>query len=121
NRAGSPIADVLYTTRSLMDVQGNVLSVKDAKSRDCMLYEHGILGQVLRLTSLDAGRRYMFDAVNGQPVRMWAERGFTQRVTYDALRRPLGVYVDDGTTEVLVQRILYGEYHTDAGTKYLKG
>src|SRR5690606_3898699 len=44
-----------------------------------------------------------------------------QRVTYDALRCPLGVYVDDGTTEKLVQRILYGEYHADAVDNYLKG
>jgi RHS repeat-associated protein len=113
--------DVFYTTTSSMDVQGNVLVVKDAKGRDCMLYDHGMLGQVLRIRSLDAGRRYMFDAVDGQPVKMWGERGFTQRVEYDAMRRPLGVYVHDGTTEKLVQRILYGEYHEDAGDNYLKG
>src|SRR5690606_6728083 len=37
------------------------------------------------------------------------------------MRRPLRVYVDDGTTENLVQRILYGEHHADAADNYLKG
>ena len=98
-------------TKSVLDIQGNTLRVVDALSRDCMVHTYGMLGQVLKLESIDAGDRGRFDTAAGEPVKWWGERGFTHRQDYDAIRRPLKTYMDDGVTEVTVEERTYGEGH----------
>src|SRR5690606_25305390 len=116
-----------HETRTALDVQGNVLSVTDAHGRVCMRYTYGMLGQVLKLESLDAGRRWRFDAGNGQPLALWGEREgavgvpYTQRVVYDALRRPTEVWLDDAGTEKQIQKLSYGEGHAQAAANNLRG
>ena len=112
NKVGSPPTDAYYATTSDLDVQGNVLSVSDAKDRPCMTYAYGVLGQILKQTSIDAGTRWTFATAAGEPVRSWGERGFTLDTTYDALRRPTHLRLtEDGSpsTETVVERLVYGE------------
>jgi RHS repeat-associated protein len=125
---GRPIAlrqhnggSTYYTEKSILDVSGNLLELVDALDRDCMVYTPGMLGQVLEQTSIDAGTRRMFATAQGQPVKAWGDRGFTERAEYDALRRLLRVYMHDGSTEKLVERLVYGEEHDSAGAFYTKG
>lgn len=106
-RAGNPPVDSFPTTRTQLDVQGNVLAVIDAAGRPCMVYERSMLAQVLRQTSIDAGTRRSFASATGEPLLRWGERGFTERFAYDELRRPTHVWVDDGAGEKLVERLVY--------------
>ena len=73
--------------------------------------------------SFDAGSRRTLNNVAGNPVRAWDDRGFIRRFVYDALQRPLELYVSDGTgNESLAEKMVYGESMQDpqAGNHRLK-
>ena len=122
---------VLYTTTSILDVQGRVLAVYDARANseeplDADAYAqrntYGMLGQVLRTESHDAGDRVMLADVLGSPLRVWTDRGFTSRIEYDELRRPTRQWVKPGVNdEQLVGLSLYGEAANDPGDSNLRG
>ena len=121
NLVGSPATDEFHETTSTLDIQGNLLELEDARGNTSMTHTHSMLGQVLETVSADAGTRWLFDTVTGEPLVHGGERSFTRRVAYDALRRPTHIHLDDGSTEKLVERLYYGEAHASASTNNLEG
>ena len=59
--------------------------------------------------SMEAGERWTLLDIAGNPIRTWDSRQHTQRMTYDALRRPTGQYVTENGDERLAVRTVYGE------------
>jgi hypothetical protein len=98
-----------YATRVSLDVEGNQRAVIDAKDRVVMRYRQDLLSQQLKQASMEAGERWVLADVTGKPVRAWDSRGFVRRMSYDALRRPLGLYVTEGGVERLAERTVHGE------------
>ena len=86
-----------------------------------MQYVPSMLGATLEQTSIDAGSRWSFTTAAGQPVQAWGERGFNHSFAYDDLRRPTHRWLHVGSTDTLVERLVYGELHADAATNYLRG
>ncbi|WP_166459562.1 SpvB/TcaC N-terminal domain-containing protein [Amycolatopsis pithecellobii] len=90
---------------------------------------YDLLGRPLFQHSVDAGDRWTLPDAANEPLFRWSENAFRTRLSYDELRRPVGVFVTasgDTTlsgesrdpvpaTEVLVERRVYGEAHPDAG------
>ena len=114
--------DVFLRTEQELDIQGNVLEITDAGGKTAQTSVYGVQGQVLQTDSPDAGERLALAAVDGNPLRAWDERGFTRRVTYDVLRRPLSAFVlPSGGTEFLALRTVYGESLDDAANRNLLG
>src|SRR5690606_27868348 len=107
--------------KSVLDIQGNLLELIDADERTCMSYTYGMLGQVLKQTSIDAGSRWLFATAAGEPVKTWGERGFTQRFVYDTLRRLTDVWMGDGSPERQVEKLEYGEGHPGESAGNLRG
>ncbi|PRQ06642.1 SpvB/TcaC N-terminal domain-containing protein [Enhygromyxa salina] len=103
-------ADEFYATRSVLDIQGNVLEVIDARGNSVETRIYGMLGQSLFVGSVDAGdRRHLLTAL-GQPMRSWDSRDQRFSTTYDTLRRPVDRMVSvGGANEQLLERIVYGE------------
>jgi hypothetical protein len=64
---------------------GNVLSVEDARGDTAETRVFGMLQQVLRTDSEDAGWRLGLTDVASAVVRSWNERGFASRIDCDAL------------------------------------
>ncbi len=90
----------VLATRQVIDARGNV-----AEKR-----EHAMLGQVLRVLSVDAGERRALTDASGAPLVAANDRGNVFRWTYDDLRRPLEDYViAPGEPEVLVCKRIYGD------------
>ena len=57
----------------------------------------------------------MLNDVAGKPLYGWDSRDHRLRHTYDALRRPTEVFLQEGNAkEILVQRTVYGEGQGDA-------
>ncbi len=112
-RGGVAIEEA-YATRVALDLEGNQRQVKDALGRAVMRYRQGLLSQPLHQASMEAGERWMVGDVAGQPLRTWDSRGFVRRMTYDALRRPTGLYVRADAVERLAERTVYGEAQGDA-------
>jgi len=112
-----------FATRIELDIEGNQRAVIDAKGRVVMRYDYDIAGPEqgedssanLHQSSMEAGERWVLKDVTGKPIRAWDSRGFIRRMTYDALRRPTGLYVTENGQERLAERTVHGEGQGDAG------
>jgi RHS repeat-associated protein len=123
----------LFHSRIYLDIEGNQREVRDAiiqnadvQGRIVMLYSYDMLGNLIRQASMESGERWMLHDVAGNPIRIWSSRGHTFRTAYDILRRPLRQFVigSDPTnpaTEVLTERLVYGEQHPQDEARNLRG
>lgn len=103
-------AEERFVTRVELDIEGNQRSVIDAKGRVVMRYDYDMLGTVIHQASMEAGERWLLNDITGKPIRTWDSRGFSHRMTYDALRRPVDHYLSDsGQVEQLVEKTIYGD------------
>ncbi|MFY0598321.1 MAG: AHH domain-containing protein [Cyclobacteriaceae bacterium] len=107
-----------YTMTTELDIQGNPLSITDAKGRTSFTYTYGLLNQPLKTTHLDNGTRYAISDVAGNPLRAWDDRSQQFRFVYDQLLRPTKTYLIDnwshpepaeGYNESLISLTVYGE------------
>ncbi|MBS1910851.1 MAG: hypothetical protein JST22_02580 [Bacteroidetes bacterium] len=130
--------DQRYATRTALDTESKPLALIDSRERRVVEYcvreaiiggggsfvyvaGYDLAGNPLYHNSMDAGERRVLHNVEGHTYRSWDSRGFTFRTLYDALERPTHIYVDrSGFGETLMERMFYGEKHSDA-TRNLKG
>ena len=109
-------------TRTALDIQGNARSVTDARGNVALAQTFDLERRVLASTSMDAGDKRALRDVAGSTVRAWDARGFAIRTTYDRLRRPACVYVTPpGASEILAERIVYGEAVAGGAASNLRG
>jgi RHS repeat-associated protein len=105
-----PNQHLLFATRVELDIEGNQRSVEDAKGRVVMRYEYDMLGSRIHQASMEAGERWTLNDAAGKPLRTWDSRGFSHRMEYDALRRPIAHYVsDNGQPERQIEKTIYGD------------
>lgn len=83
----------MLTSRVEHDIEGNQRSATDARGVIVMTADFDLIGRPLHTHNPDAGERWTLNDVTGKPIRTWDSRGFSRRVTYDALRRPLEVFL----------------------------
>ncbi|MFC5926486.1 SpvB/TcaC N-terminal domain-containing protein [Micromonospora vulcania] len=146
--------DVKHVTFTRLAADGQPLWVQDARGNRVMQYVtppsaagpyrldhpenlaptggapgYDLAGESLFQHGMDGGGRWLLPDAAGKPLFAWNSRGFRSRSTYDALHRPVGVFVraSGDTTlagtdrdpdqppgpEVLVEWRLYGEAHPD--------
>ncbi|MGE5290320.1 MAG: SpvB/TcaC N-terminal domain-containing protein [Micromonosporaceae bacterium] len=120
-----------YRTRVRLDIEGNQREIIDARDRIVMRYDYDLLGDRIHQASMEAGERWTLNDATGQPIRVWNGRGHAFRNAYDPSRRPLRSFVHGGdptdpsgevfAEEVLFERIIYGEQHSQAETLNLRG
>jgi RHS repeat-associated protein len=114
NGKSQPV-DEFSATRVRLDIEGNEREVIDAAGRLVMSCDYDMLSRKARVSSADAGETVALLDVSGKTVRSWDSRNYQTRVTYDVLRRPSKVYVQqDAGPEALVEVTVYGESHPDA-------
>ncbi|PRQ02174.1 RHS Repeat protein [Enhygromyxa salina] len=102
--------DEYFETKSVLDIQGNVLEVEDARGNTAEARVYGMLGHSLEVLSHDAGDRQTLLNALGQPMRSWDDRSQRFSYTYDTLRRPVDRTVSvSGGSEKLLGRIVYGD------------
>ncbi|MEV5010074.1 SpvB/TcaC N-terminal domain-containing protein [Streptomyces sp. NPDC055692] len=148
-------AEQRHVTFVRLDAEGKPLWVQDARGNRVMQYItpplpggphpfddvrnflpqgfapcYDVAGNLLFQHSMDAGERWMINDAADKPCFEWKSRGFRSRTTYDALHRPVDVFVSaagDTTLagaprdpalppdpEVLVEHRVYGETHPDS-------
>jgi RHS repeat-associated protein len=104
-----------YETRVELDIEGNQRSVTDALDRKVMVYDYDLLGNVIHQHSMEAGERWLLNNVAGNPIRRWDSRNQIFRMSYDKLQRPTHSFVAQaGEEEKLVERLVYGENHSES-------
>ncbi len=121
----SNIIEEFYYTHSKLDIEGNALSVLDARGNVVMQYRYDLLGHRVAQTSMDAGKRWMLNNAIGNPVKTWDERKHEFSFEYDALHRPITKRVKGGDGQIpinrLYERIIYGENQLNDKQKNLRG
>lgn len=103
-----------YVTRTVIDIEGNEREVFDAKGRAVMRYDHDMLGQRARQSSMEAGDRRTLADITRKPVYSWDSRGHTFWKEYDESRRPMRTWVADAgrrdrASALLYEQTVYGE------------
>ena len=122
---GLPPSEEFYRSRSVFDVEGNPLEMREALGRVVIRYVYMLTGRMYQI-SMEAGERWMLNDVLGKAIRTWDSRGFTFRSEFDPLRRPLRSFVTgadpaDPSRELMTER-LDGEDHPAGGeTLNLRG
>ncbi|HEY0512627.1 MAG TPA: RHS repeat-associated core domain-containing protein [Thermoanaerobaculia bacterium] len=120
-RDGTAVEERL-ATHVVTDVEGNQREVVDAKQRSVMRYGYDLLGHRIRQASQEAGERRMLQDVTGKPIYLWDSRGHAVRTTYDALRRPVDVFLREGDgPEKVIGRMIYGDSLPDPEPANLRG
>ncbi|CAN5882482.1 hypothetical protein BH18ACI4_BH18ACI4_00630 [soil metagenome] len=118
-------ADEFYLTRIVLDIEGNVRSVVDARDNTVMSYKNDMLGHRVYQTSMDAGERWVLNNVAGNPVRSWDSRDHIISITYDELQRPIQLKVEGGDGPVplnhVYEKIIYGEGQSNDKQFNLRG
>lgn len=120
NREGASQVDVYLGTQLILDVEGNLRKVVDArqlasnnfKGNTVMAYKFDMLGNRVYQKSMDAGRRWLLNDSLGKPLRTWDERLHEFQYFYDVLHRPTHAVVkggDDGTLNHVFDKVVYGE------------
>jgi RHS repeat-associated protein len=120
---GSPPTDETYSTRTVLDIEGHQLCVVDALGRLVMRYDHDVLGRRLHLASMESGERWTLMDVAGHEIHTWDSRGHEQRITYDALRRPVAMFLREpgSATEIMTGATVFGESVPDPQQRNLRG
>lgn len=111
-----------HWTTSELDMEGNALSVTDARGNVVMSWQYDMLGHRVAQTSMDAGKRWMLNNALGNPVKTWDERQHEFSFEYDALHRPTKAFVTKkGGIAQLIEKTAYGETQANAKANNLSG
>jgi RHS repeat-associated protein len=117
-----PPTEEFYSTRVILDIEGNQREVVDPKDRVVMRYDYDMLGNRIHQASMEAGERWALADVAGKPVYAWDSRGHRFRTAYDALQRPAETFLREGARpEVLIERTVYGESQANPEVKNQRG
>jgi RHS repeat-associated protein len=111
-----------YSTRAILDIDGNQREVRDANDRLVMRYDHDLHGRTVHHASMEAGERWALHDVAGAAIGSWDSREHQFRTTYDQLHRPVESYVRAGSgPEQMVARTVHGETRPDPESANLRG
>jgi RHS repeat-associated protein len=118
-----------FARRTARDPDKKPLAIIDPSGRRVMEYflrdpgyaaGYDLVGNGIYWNGIDGGERRSLSDISGLPIRVWNARGFVFRMKYDALRRPTHRYVSGGASEILLERTIYGDKHSDLSIN-LKG
>lgn len=125
NRNTGTGADEYYHTSVLIDIEGNVREIIDARDNKILRAGYDLLGNRLFVHYNDSGKRWTLNTVTGLPFRTWDERDHEHQYKYDILERPIEIKVigGDGTVALdhIVSKTIYGEGELNAEQRNLRG
>ncbi len=108
-------------TRVELDIEGNDLGITDPRGIRDFLHNFDMAGRKLFIDSKDAGEKRLFLTVDDQPLYHWDANGYRVSTTFDELRRPVEVFVKDGSTTILSEKLIYGETRSQPETTNSRG
>ena len=126
NKDVSTGADQSHHIQVKSDIEGNLRSATDARGNVVMQYKYDMLGNKVYHNSMDAGQRWLFINILGNPLRTWDERNHEFQYFYaDPLHRltQSRVLGGDGAAPLdnVFDRIFYGEAEANPELKNSRG
>ena len=114
--------DGLVYSRQTLDIQGHQLETIDSYDRVVARNAFDMIGTALYYSSMDAGERWVLPDALGNALFAWNSRGYRYRTSYDVLRRPRKLFLQDSTgAEVMVEQTTYGDTLVDAEKNNIRG
>jgi RHS repeat-associated protein len=108
--------------RTESDLTGRVSKMFDQEQREVASGLVGMAGTPIVGESAEKGRRWTFQSVLGDLVKMWDEHGRQFRTEYDILHRPVGTFVQEASqAEILFNYVVYGDRLVNAEEVNLLG
>ncbi len=102
--------DAFYEIRTELDIEGNQLSVMDARGRVVMRFDYNMLKARIHQASMEGGERWMLNDVVGKPIYAWDDRGFMRVIHYDELRRLVALNITgNGLKNILAEKTVFGD------------
>lgn len=109
-RTGGSRTEEYYTSRTSLDISGNVRSFIDNLGRVVETSCYNMLNEVIQTSSMEAGEKWSLFSAIGKPLFSWNSRGYQFWTTYDQIQRPSNTWVQqDHGPDHLVSRNVYGE------------
>ncbi|MFL9482878.1 SpvB/TcaC N-terminal domain-containing protein [Chitinophagaceae bacterium LWZ2-11] len=87
------IKEEFYVTQAILDIEGNLRTVIDARNNSVMEYKYDMLGHQVYQKSMDAGERWLLNDSTEKPVFAWDSKGQRFETIYDKLHRPVELSV----------------------------
>jgi RHS repeat-associated protein len=116
------ITDEFYATQTVLDIEGNMRRMIDARGNTVMAFSYGMTANQVYSDSMDAARRWMLTDCMGKPAYAWDSKDQQFHTTYDALRRPLQNLVKQGAQNAIAfANNVYGEGQPNDKTLNLRG
>lgn len=104
-----PFTEEFYQSREILDIKGKRREVIDPKNRVVMEFDYDVLGNQIHQASMEAGDRWLLNDCSGKALYTWDSFDRRMQTTYDRLRRPVDVLLEDGGGPQVVSRTTYGE------------
>lgn len=120
-RSNETVLEEFYYTRKVLDVEGNILSLSDARGNTVMTWKYDMAGNICYQHSMDAGDRWKLADTMSKPLRLWDSRQQVFSYEYDSLHRPLNLKVNTGAGDMIYEQFQYGEGVTDDKKDNLRG
>jgi RHS repeat-associated protein len=99
-------------TYTKLDIESQPLLVTDARGNTALSIAYNMCNVPSTQLHIDSGQRWLLANVINNPVWKKDAKGNVFTNTYDQLNRPLESIVDNGTTAITFQKIIYGETAT---------
>jgi len=116
------LTDEFYATQSVLDIEGNVRQVIDARGNAPAAYFYGMTGSVVYSNSMDVGQRWILTDCMGKAEYTWDSKDQQFHTVYDVLRRPLQNLVKQGTQNpIAFAKNVYGEGQPNDKVLNLRG
>ncbi|MEB3359019.1 MAG: SpvB/TcaC N-terminal domain-containing protein [Synechococcales bacterium] len=116
----------ILTTYQKLDISGNVLQLRDPRqsAREgpaTLEMRHDMAGRVIYQIGGDIGQRWTVVNAGGDEIHRWDGRGFHHATHYDALSRPIALWVTGNGLNHQLEAIEYGETATASANNNLRG
>jgi RHS repeat-associated protein len=97
-------------TETVLDLRGALTSLIDPRGLAAFTNTLDMQGRPLFSHSIDAGDTWIFFDIHDRPIHLWDARGVHQHRTFDALDRPVSVFVDGALgLRHLTEKLIYGD------------
>ncbi|GAA2366310.1 hypothetical protein GCM10010432_23670 [Catellatospora methionotrophica] len=117
------VVDERHPVRDVLDIEGARQSQVDARGVTVNASVFDVAGRAIATRSPDAGDHWYVPDVLGVPIRRWDARGFAARHSYDAVRRPVQLWITEpgAPAEILAALTVYGEGVPSAAADNVRG
>ena len=110
---------------SQLDISGHRRKLQDQRMAGSDVFnleiDYDMAGRVLWQNGLDSGKRHILNNAGGDLIHRWDSRGFHQSLKYDALSRPVEIWMEGNGLNNMVEKIEYGEGVDPDGNNNLRG